>query len=175
MYKKISGLVTGTMLLSATVTAIAQEQLNVNARVRVYQEAEITLYPGAYCYGGENAQMIEAARSIFSIFSTRKRVGMPETDDIEGSYNEYEIEAGKPLTVMLKWEAEKNGIKASCGPLGATFYPQYGHDYDITIGYQGNCYVQVRELVESSPGKAVARLTPTTSSFACSAAFNSKQ
>jgi len=93
---------------------------------------------------------------------------MPVTDDISDSYNEYVIPAGGPLTVMLKWEAEKGGIKASCGPIGSTFYPQAGKNYDVTMAYAGNCFVQIRELLETSPGKATARQTPSSYSFACS-------
>jgi hypothetical protein len=138
-----------------------------SARVRVYQEADITLYPGEYCFGADGPDTIKAASAGFSIFGTNHRVGMPVTDDIPGSYNEYLIPAGKPVSVMLQWEAEKDGVKASCGPLGSTFYPQAGRDYDITIGYSGNCFVQIRELYLVAPGKAAAKLTPSGPSFAC--------
>lgn len=137
------------------------------ARIRVYQEANITLYPGQYCYGSNNPEAIKASETGFSIFGTHKRAGMPVTDDISGSYNEYEIQAGRPLTVMLQWQAEKNGVKASCGPLGSTFYPQSGRDYDVTIGYSGSCFVQIRQLFETTPGKALARVTATSTSFPC--------
>ena len=137
------------------------------AKVRVFQKTEITLYPGDYCYGSDNPAAIDTSNRGFSIFGTHTRVGMPMNDDIPGDYNEYVIQAGKPLTVMLKWEAEKEGVKASCGPIGSTFYPQAGKNYDVTIGYSGSCIVQIRELYETSPGKADARLTPAGASFAC--------
>lgn len=137
------------------------------ARVRVYQEADITLYPGEYCYGSDSPNAIKAAATGFSIFGTRQRVGMPVTDDISATYNEYLIPAGKPVAVSLKWEAEKNGVKASCGPLGSTFFPQAGKDYDITIGYAGNCFVQIRELYPVAPGRAGARQAPAGPSYAC--------
>lgn len=137
------------------------------ARVRVYQEAEITLYPGEYCYGSDSTDAIKAATEGFSVFGTRQRVGMPVTDDIPGAYNEYLIPAGRPVAVMLQLSAEKNGVRASCGPLGSTFFPQAGRDYDITIGFSGNCFVQIRELYLVAPGKAAARHAPTGPSYAC--------
>ena len=138
-----------------------------SARIRVYQQANITLYPGEFCYGSDNPQAIHAAKMGFSIFGTHKREGMPVTADIPGAYNEYVIQAGKPLTVMLQWEGEQKGVKVSCGPIGSTLYPQPGKDYDVTMVYSGNCFVQIRELYATSPGKAVARLAPAGSSFAC--------
>lgn len=140
----------------------------ITARVRVYQEAKIILYPGEYCFGSKNPAAIDTSTNGWGMLNISKREGMPATDDISGSYNEYVIPAGVPVTVMLKWEAEKNGVKASCGPIGSTFFPQAGKNYDVTMGISGNCYVQLRELVEISPGKASAIQTPSSYSFACS-------
>lgn len=139
----------------------------ISAKVRVYQEADITLYPGEYCYGSDSPAAIHASTSGFWIFGFNKSVGMPETDDIPGSYNEYVIPAGIAMSVMLQWEGEKDGAKASCGPIGSTFYPQAGKNYDITMGSSGSCFVQIRELHETSPGKASAIATPSGFSFAC--------
>lgn len=153
--------------LNGEVQSAQSEQLVNSARVRVYQEANIMLYPGEYCYGSDSKQAIKASENGFSIFGTNKRVGMPVTEDISGSYNEYVIQAGQPVTVMLQWEAEKNGVRANCGPIGSTFYPQSGKDYDVTIGYSGNCFVQIRELFETSSGKASGRMAAASSSFPC--------
>ena len=155
-----------TGLLPATSGA-EQTDISSMARVRVYQEADITLFPGEYCYGSNSTKAVRNFSTSFWDFSLRKRLDMPQTDDIPGAYNEYQIEAGKPLTVMLQFAAEQNGVRASCGPLGATFYPQAGRDYDITMGVYGSCFVQVRELYPVSPGKAGARLFPAGYSFAC--------
>lgn len=153
-------------LMGEAQSSDAADPVN-SARVRVYQEAEITLYPGEYCYGSDSPAAIHAAGSGFSIFRSNKRAGMPVTGDIEGAYNEYVIQAGIPVTVMLQWAAEKNGVQASCGPIGSTFYPQFGKNYDVTIAYKGNCFVQIRELYETSPGKAEARELTAGLSFAC--------
>jgi hypothetical protein len=115
----------------------------------------------------QNPEAIKASETGFTISGTHKRVGMPETADIAGAYNEYELHAGRPITVMLQWQAEKNGVKASCGPIGSTFYPQAGKDYDVTIGYSGSCFVQIRELYETAPGKASARMAASSYSFPC--------
>jgi len=139
------------------------------ARIRVYQEGDITLYPGEYCYGSDSSAAIHASTSGFTFFSIAKRVGMPETDDIPGAYNEYEIPAGKAISVMLQWQGEKDGVKASCGPIGSTFYPQSAKNYDISLGYSGGCFVRIRELHKTAPGKASAIVAPSGFSYACAA------
>jgi len=153
--------------LMAEAQSSESVELVNTARVRVFQEADITLYPGEYCYGSASPAAIHASSSGFSIFGTNKRAGMPVTGDIEGAYNEYVIQAGIPVTVMLQWAGEKNGMQASCGPIGSTFYPQMGKNYDVTIAYKGNCFVQIRELYETSPGKAEALPVAAGPSFAC--------
>jgi hypothetical protein len=152
----------------SSLSEAAENQENANvARIRVFKEAAVTLYPGEYCYGSNNPAAIQATEGEASIFSLNKKVGMPVTADTPSGYNEYIIEAGKPVTVMLKLEAVRDGVKASCGPLGSTFYPQAGRNYDLTMGYAGNCFAQLRELYETSPGKAEARMLPAGSSFPC--------
>ena len=145
------------------------DNANSQARVRVFQEAEITLYPGAYCYGEDNPEKIVASHTGFSIFNTHKRLGMAVTDDIEGSYNEFAVVSDKPVTVKLFWQAEKGGIRASCGPLASTFFPQAGHDYDISMGYSGNCFIRIRELYPLTSDKAGAKPAPFSPSYACKA------
>jgi hypothetical protein len=153
---------------SISVAAEAQDAAT-SARIRVFKEAAVTLYPGEYCYGSNSPAAIQATEGETSIFSLNKKVGMPVTLDTPADYNEYVIAAGKPLTVMLKLEAVRDGVKASCGPLGATFYPQAGRNYDVTMGYAGSCFAQIRELLETSPGKAEARQFPSGASFPCAA------
>lgn len=154
--------------LPGVVQAAELANAAITAKVRVYQEAKITLYPDEYCYGSKNPAAIDASSNGWGMFSMSKRENMPVTDDISGSYNEYVIPAGVPITVALRWEAEKNGIKASCGPIGSTFYPQAGRNYDVTMGYSGSCFVQIRELLETSPGKASAIQASSSYSFSCS-------
>jgi hypothetical protein len=157
-----------SLALSGVALAADPANAAMTAKVRVYQEAKITLYPGEYCYGSKNPAAIDASSNGWGIFGLSKRENMPVTDDISGSYNEYVIPAGVPMTVALKWEAEKNGIKASCGPIGSTFFPQAGKNYDVTMGFSGNCFVQIRELLETSPGKASAIQASSSYSFSCS-------
>lgn len=155
-----------TIFNNVCAAAVPQEFSNT-ARIRVFKEAAVTLYPGEYCYGSNNQAAIQATEGEAGIFSLNKKVGIPVTTDTPSAYNEYIIAAGVPLTVMLKLDAVRNGVRASCGPLGSTFYPQMGKDYDLTMGYAGNCYAQIRELFETSPGKAEARPLPTGASFPC--------
>lgn len=157
------------VVAGCAVQSSAQADDVAPARVRVYQEGEVTLYPGAYCYSDDNPQKIVAAETGFTIFSTHKRLGMPTTDDIKLNFNEYAVDGGKPVTVKLFWQAEKNGIKASCGPLASTFYPQAGHDYDISLGYVGNCFIQIRELFPLTKDKAAAKPASFGPAYACKA------
>lgn len=151
---------------SSAISAESQTANNI-ARIRVFREAIVTLYPGEYCYGSNSSSAIQASNGEASFFSLNKKVGMPVTSDMPSAYNEFEIETGKPFTVMLTLDAVRDGVKASCGPVGSTFYPQAGRNYDLTMGYAGNCFAQLRELYEISPGIAEARLLPAGASFAC--------
>jgi hypothetical protein len=144
------------------------DAFNNVARLRVFKEAIIVLYPGEYCYGSNNPAAIIASEGVPSIFSRNSKIGMPVTTDTPANYNEYLIEAGKPFTVVVELKAERDGVKASCGPIGATFFPQTSRDYDVSIGYSGSCFVQVRELSEISPKTVISRMVPTSPSFACS-------
>lgn len=137
------------------------------ARIRVFKESKVVLNPGDYCYGTHNPSAIVASEGAPSLFSINHKVGMPLTDDTPANYNEFIIEAGKPLSLVLYLEGERDGVKVSCGPLGATFFPQPGRDYDLTMGFTGVCVVQLRELSEISPGMVITRVVPTSPSFAC--------
>lgn len=159
------------LILSGCMNTADTSRINgqsSTAKIRVYQQADVMLYPGEYCYGSKNPRAIRASETGFSIFGSSKRAGMPVTGDIPGAYNEFVIEAGKQLTVMLKLAFESGGVKSICGPLGSTFFPQAGKNYDVTmLNSADKCMIQVRELYESSPGKAVAQLTPVSPSFFC--------
>jgi hypothetical protein len=106
--------------LLSEAQAAAQLDPENSARVRVYREADITLYPGEYCYGSDSPQAIHASDGAPSLFSFNKKVGMPVTDDIAGAYNEYVIPAGKPTAVMLQWQAERR-----CGSGAAPSAPLF--------------------------------------------------
>jgi len=55
----------------------AQPDVPVNAaRIRVFQEAEITLYPGEYCYGSNSPQAIRASDGSPSMFSFNTKNGI---------------------------------------------------------------------------------------------------
>lgn len=159
------------LALAASGGAVSSVQADTYAnvaRIRVFKEAKIVLYPGEYCYGSANPSAIQASDGTPSLFSRNIKIGMPLTPDTPADYNEYLIEAGKPFTVTAQLEAERNGVTASCGPIGATFFPQPSRDYDVTLAYTGTCYVQIRELSEISRGTVISRVVPSSPSFACS-------
>lgn len=154
--------------LSGWVGHSVAAEPNSVARIRVFKEAKVALYPGDYCYGANNPAVIQASEGEASFFSMNKKIGMPVTNDTPADYNEFVIEANKPLTVVLWLDAERDGVKAACGPIGATFIPMMGRDYDLTMGFSGVCLVQLRELSEVSAGEVISRVVPASPSFACS-------
>jgi hypothetical protein len=137
------------------------------ARIRVIKEAKVMLFPGAYCYSASNPAAILASEGEASFFSMNKKIGMPMTSDTPANYNEFLIEANKPLTVALWLDVERDGVKAACGPIAATFIPMMGRDYDLTMGFAGVCRVQLRELSAVSADEVISRVVPASPSFAC--------
>ena len=138
------------------------------AKIRVMHGTAAYLYPGSTCYGAANQEMIHAAVGGFSMLVPNKKIGMPVTEDIPWTYHEYAIPGGKPLTVKMYWSTQSNGLMQSCGPVGATFTPEIGKNYDTAMIFsKGRCWIQLRELIEESPGKASAIVKETKPAFAC--------
>jgi hypothetical protein len=97
-----------------------------------------------------------------------KKVGMPVTEDIKWSYHEYIIPAEKPLTLQMTYLAETAVGWDRCGPIGATFVPEVGKYYDTEMIFSSrSCSIQVRELVETSLGKALPKKIVTIPAFEC--------
>lgn len=147
-------------------------QQNVNAetaaKIRVFHGTSVYMYPGSSCYGGDNPEKIYGAGG-FSMLTANTKVGMPVTDDIPWSYHEYLIPSGKPLTLEMYYSAEGDGMRHSCGPIGATFTPEPGKFYDTSMIFaSGQCSIQLRELHETSPGKADAIALKPTPAIECS-------
>jgi hypothetical protein len=147
--------------------SVAAEPSSI-ARIRVFKEAKVMLFPGEYCYSASNPAAIQASEGDATFFSRNKKIGMPVTIDTPANYNEFVIEANKPLTVVLWLDAERDGVKAACGPIAATFIPMLGRDYDLTMGFAGVCLVQLRELSAVSADEVISRVVPASPSFACS-------
>ena len=156
-----------TVLVGWVGGTVASESASV-ARIRVFKEAKVTLFPGEHCYSNSNPAAVMASEGKASFFSMNKKIGMPLTSDTPADYNEFAVEANKPLTVVMWLDAERDGVKAVCGPIAGTFMPMMGRDYDLTMGYAGVCVIQLRELSEISAGEVISRVVPASPSFACS-------
>jgi hypothetical protein len=66
-------------------------------------------------------------------------IGMPLTDDMPFSYDEYTIPAGQRVTVKMYWQAQHtNGSWISCGPIHVMFTPEAGGDYDSLMRFEGS-------------------------------------
>lgn len=126
------------------------------ARIRVFHGTAAYLYLGDVCDHSAHP-VIHAGVGGFSYFVANKKIGMPATDDLPFSYNEYVIPAGKPITVNMYWQAQKaNGAWDYCGPFYQMFTPEAGQDYDTLMKFSwGVCKgMEVRKLVSGENGKA---------------------
>ena len=160
-------------LLSATGCSTTSPPLavsDVTAKIRVLHGVGVTMYPGKTCYG-RSAGGVSLASGGFSFLVANKKVGMPVTEDTPWSYHEYVIPANEPLTLAMYLYSSTPGavtVTQTCGPVGATFTPEAGKHYDTNMLFQsGRCSVQVRELTETSPGKATAQIKPISPAYAC--------
>jgi hypothetical protein len=125
------------------------------ARIRVIHGVGVFLNPESTCYGENVPGRIHAAAGGFSMLAPNKKIGMPVADDTPRSYHEYVTPAGRPLTVEMMYAiSNMGGWSNTCGPIGATFTPAPGKDYEtwMHIG-GGRCKIEVRELEEIAPGK----------------------
>jgi len=162
-----------TILLSATGCSTNPPPLAVSAltaKIRVFHGVGVTIYPGKTCYG-QSAGGVSVASGGFSFLAPNKKVGMPVTEDTPWSYHEYVISANEPLTLSMYLYSSTPGavsVTQTCGPVGATLTPEAGKYYDTNMLLQsGRCSVQVRELTETSPGKATAQIKPISPAYAC--------
>lgn len=131
----------------------------IQARIRVFHGTAAYLYLGDV-RDNHAHQVIHAANGGFSYLVPNKRIGMPATDDMPFSYNEYIVPANKSLTVKMYWQAQNaSRTWEHCGPLYTTFTPQSGQDYDTFMKFDhGVCQgVKVRQLVSDGKGKTVPR------------------
>ena len=168
MQKKLSFIAALVLLGGCSSSPLQVVDTKHSAKIRVFHGTAVYMFPGQTCYGAKNQETIHAAAGGFSMLVANKKVGMPTTDDIPWSYHEYVIPADKPLTLEMSWATEGGGLRQSCGPIGATFTPEVGKYYDTSMLFvEGRCSVQLRELIEVSPGKASATIKTTTPTSAC--------
>ena len=130
----------------------AEQSVNA-AKVRVFRPAAIFMYPGKSCYRYDSPGEIT---TLSLPFTKKLTVGMPPTDDMPDTYDEFLVPGNGPLTVRM-WIRDP-GARFQCDPGAVAFTPEAGKNYDAAlILNSGFCHIRVRELVESAPGKAIAQ------------------
>lgn len=150
-----------TILQGCATSSDVQNKFDptTQARIRVFHGTAAYLYLGDAC-DNDTHQVIHAGNGGFSYLALNKRIGMPVTDDIPFSYNEYVVPANKPLTVKMYWQAQNaGGTWEYCGPSYTIFTPRPGQDYDTSMEFRrGVCQgVRVRQIVPLDGGKTIVR------------------
>lgn len=161
---RLSGMVFLLGLQACTTSSGIQTAFDptTQARIRVFHGTAVYLYLGDVCDASPRT-VIHAGAGGFSYLERNKKIGMPATDDMPFSYHEYAIQANKPLTVMMYWQAQKaSGVWESCGPLYTSFTPKAGQDYDTFMEFhRGVCQgVKVRELISDGGSKVTTAAAP---------------
>ena len=155
----LSGVLSGCASTEQAPMMIAAEQ---QARIRVFHGTSAYLYLGDVCDDSSHP-VIHAAAGGFSYLERNKTLGMPATDDMPFSYNEYAIPAGEPVTVKMYWQLQKaSGTWEHCGPIHMMFTPETGHDYDTFMKFRGGvCQgVEVRKFIVNGDGKITTTPAP---------------
>lgn len=150
-------------LLTACASSPVKYDTTKEARIRVFHSAGAYLHPNQACYAEDKTDAILASAGGFSMLAPNVKVGMPESEEMARSYSEFIINAGQPLTVEMKWAIHspvQAGRKTvtSCGPLGVSFVPIAGKDYETWMLRQDQtCKVMVTELqpAQGVPAKTV--------------------
>ena len=154
---------------SAVVNVVAEN----SAKIRVFNADIVHLHPGKSCWAWNNEGRITASLTVFSRWAPNIKVGMPKPADIPKMYAEYVVPAGQPLTVEITRRNDAGGVIYTCGPVAVTFKPEVNKYYDTSMLHAASrCAVRVRELIETTPGKADPTLVETTPADACSASAN---
>lgn len=138
---------------------MSQFDPSTQARIRIFHGTSAYIYLGDVC-DNDSHQVIHAANGGFSYLVPNKRIGMPVTDDMPFSYNEYAVPANRPLTVKMYWQAQNAGrVWEHCGPFYTTFTPSPGQNYDAAMEFRyGVCQgMRVREIVPLDDEKTIAR------------------
>lgn len=116
----------------------------VGAKARVRLDAgvpEVAVSPNKSCHpepGFDSSLKYNGgARGDGSLISPKTRhIGIPITSATPKYYNEYEVEAGRPMVVAV-WFFSQIGsrytptLTSRCGPVYTLFTPAEGRDYEI--------------------------------------------
>lgn len=176
-------------LLQGCSTQSLQTDYNpaTDARIRVFSLPNNTwLYSGKNCFATDDPDRIIAHSggrdfglvNSLSVLASNRRIGMPQTKDMPFTYHEFIVPAGKPLIIAssINTQTEARIKKESptitstrCGPIGVTFVPQPGQDYDTAFELKGyGCEIRVRRLIPDSRETADTEKVPFASAPECS-------
>ena len=159
----LHSVILGSMLGCASYsTGKLDAEQSVNAaKVRVFRPVAIFMYPGKSCYLSGSPGEI---KTLSLPFAKKLTVGMPSTEDMPDTYDEFLVPGNSPLTVRM-W-IRNPGARFQCDPGAVAFTPESGKNYDTALILEsGYCHIRIRELVEGSPGKAFPqplRVMPAT-------------
>lgn len=151
--------------------AVAPAPEGGNARVRLFGQNGVTVrfYEDSACFGGhaKETQVSGGMKDAFSSFLGRvdnTSIGMPATPTTLGIkqrdgafskayFKEYQLAAGRPLTVWMHFQSNPGPAYTACGAIGGTFTPAAGKDYEVTLDLaDGQCLATVREIGAAADG-----------------------
>lgn len=153
-----------SLILAGCASGPVKIDATKEARIRVGLQGKIDFHPNKTCYATDQMDAVNVALGGFSMIGPKLRIGMPKSEDMPRSYHEYVIQAGQPLTIEMvyaqphahtTYQAGTYNV-SKCGPIGATFTPQPGRDYDTFLRIEnGMCSIALRELapVQGGPSK----------------------
>ena len=150
-------------------------EIHARIRIRFPLPNLAFLYPGQSCYSEEGPSFFSAGKkdpgsiiahsggknfgmvNSLSLFTSNRKVGIPQTADITWNHHEYIVPAGQPLTVESSITSMPDPAytypTVSCSA-AVTFIPQAAKDYDSVFIMHGtvlrpsttSCEIRIREI-----------------------------
>lgn len=145
-----------------------------SARIRLFGRNGfmVDFFENSTCLGGDARTSVSGSiGSAFSSFlgkpknvslgikDTPNTLNMENKDSLfsKGYFREYKVVAGQPLTLKMSYGLPRG---MSCGPIGTTFTPQAGKDYEAILDVNSSarrCTVMLKE-VQVGEGGVVAEV-----------------
>lgn len=137
------------------------------AGVRIWSGSRAAMHLGRTCYGKGRHPTVSTHTGGWVQFLPNKTAGLPRTQDTPLSFNEYHVPGGQVLTMEMAWGSKEVGAPR-CGPVGASFVPGPGKNYDVSLQLERNyCWVRVREIVPAADGTVGTTPVQTTPALLC--------
>lgn len=177
VYIKIGFALFVATLCGCSLETVAQRPVTgATARVRIDDGLPIRVYPSRACYSrrawvrNEDPKPYSSPETYTAVNRVVKtseplHIDIPVTPITPSLYNEYYVEANKPVLVSVSYEFDTSGYKgapgttATCGPLYVTFTPRSGVDYEVrgkmkNGGFLGQkyCSAEISEVVAGDNG-----------------------